>query len=106
MDKEELKYLKRAIANAKTAKAIEYEGIIFEGDEYISLHKQKLKKYNLAMSIIAPIVWLLLVNLFQIQSQVINFVILVSLAIGFYIIHEQLVKKFILDDSFKHMKKS
>ena len=105
MDQEELKYLKRAINNAKTVKAIEYEGIIFEGDEYIALHKKKLKRYNLILSIVAPVIWLLIVNIFQIQSQLINFLILFFLAIGFYIIHERLVKTFIPDDSFKHLKK-
>ena len=105
MNKEELKYIKRAISNAKTVKAIEYEGIIFEGDEYISIHKNKLKKYNLVLSFIAPILWLLILNLFKIESQMISFIILIVLAIGFYIIHELLVNKFIPDDSFKHLKK-
>ncbi|MDD2592202.1 MAG: hypothetical protein PHP11_02985 [Erysipelotrichaceae bacterium] len=104
-NKSELKYLKRAIANAKSIKAIEYENIIFEGNDHLKSYKDKLKKYDRLINIIALVVWILIITLIDLQSQLIELAILIVFMIISYMIHEYLVTMILPDNSFDHLKK-
>ncbi len=105
MNKEDLKYLKRAINNAKAMDAIEYEGIIYQADDYLSFYKNKLKKAKLLISVIALGLWFLIIFFFNLESRLFELIILLVMCIVFYLINERMVNVIIPDDSFKHMKK-